>query len=94
MSVGILLLTHHGIGSALLSVATRLLGSLPLQVGAFELPFDADPATALPAASAALRKVDDGDGVLEYSQKIMSTPGTQDGLLWLNGLQFPGCLLY
>jgi len=26
----------------------------------------------------------DGDGVLEYSQKIMSTPGTQDGLLWVN----------
>jgi len=26
----------------------------------------------------------DGDGVLEYSQKIMSTPGTQDGLAWVN----------
>lgn len=26
----------------------------------------------------------DGNGVLEYSQKIMSTPGTQDGLLWVN----------
>jgi len=26
----------------------------------------------------------DGDGVLEYSQKIMSTPGIQDGLAWVN----------
>jgi len=26
----------------------------------------------------------DGDGVLEYSQKIVSTPGTQDALLWMN----------
>ena len=26
----------------------------------------------------------DGDGVMEYSQKIMSTPGTQDGLLWVS----------
>ncbi len=25
----------------------------------------------------------DGDGIFEYSQKIMSTPGTQDGLLWV-----------
>lgn len=74
MSVGILLLTHHGIGSALLSVATRLLGSLPLQVGAFEMPFDADPATALPAASAALREVDDGDGVLVLTDLYGASP--------------------
>jgi len=26
----------------------------------------------------------DDDGVMEYSQKIMSTPGTQDDLLWMN----------
>ncbi len=26
----------------------------------------------------------DGDGVMEYSQKIVSAPGTQDGLLWVN----------
>lgn len=25
----------------------------------------------------------DGDGVMEYSPKIMSTPGTRDGLLWV-----------
>ena len=42
MSVGILLITHEGIGHALLAVATRLLRKLPLQTAAFEVPFDGD----------------------------------------------------
>ena len=64
MSVGILLITHEGIGSALLAVATRLLRQLPLKTEAFEVPFDADPDELLPQASAALRRVDGGQGVL------------------------------
>ena len=64
MAVGILLITHPGIGSALVEVATRMLRALPLKTEAFELGFDADLDTALPQASAALRRVDGGDGVL------------------------------
>jgi mannose PTS system EIIA component len=64
MAVGILLITHPGIGSALVEVATRMLRALPLKTEAFELAFDADLDTALPQASAALRRVDGGDGVL------------------------------
>ena len=40
MTVGVLLITHEGIGSAMLSVATRLLRQLPLKTEAFEVPFD------------------------------------------------------
>ena len=47
-----------------MAAARRLLGQLPLATEAFELPWAADPDGALPAASAALRKVDAGDGVL------------------------------
>ena len=43
MSVGILLVTHPGIGSALVDVATRLLHKLPLACEAFAPPFDVDP---------------------------------------------------
>ncbi|MEP6635004.1 MAG: PTS fructose IIA subunit family protein, partial [Luteimonas sp.] len=43
MSVGILLVTHEGVGTALIAVAAKLLRSLPLKVEAFEVPFDADP---------------------------------------------------
>lgn len=64
MAVGILLITHEGIATPMLDVATRLLGKLPLPAASFELGFDLDPGQALPAASAALRRVDQGDGVL------------------------------
>src|SRR5690606_16391209 len=64
MSVGILLVSHEGVGQPLVAAARRLLGSLPLPTEAFELGWDADPDAALPAASAALRKVDGGEGVL------------------------------
>lgn len=74
MSVGILLVTHEGIGSTLLAVATRLLSTLPLITEAFEVPFDADPDAILPQASAALRRVDGGDGVLVLTDLYGATP--------------------
>lgn len=74
MAVGILLVTHIGIGSALASVASSLLRNLPLEVGAFEVPFDGDPETLLPQASAALRRVDSGAGVLVLTDLYGATP--------------------
>lgn len=74
MATGILLLTHEGIGSALLAVATRLLRQLPLAAEAFELPFDADLDAALPAASAAMRRVDSGDGVMLLTDLYGASP--------------------
>lgn len=74
MAVGILLVTHPGIGSALLAVASGLLRNLPLKVEAFEVPFDGDPEALLPEASAALRRVDGGFGVLVLSDLYGATP--------------------
>ena len=74
MAVGILLVTHPGIGPALIAVATRLLRQLPLKTEAFEISFDADPDALLPAASAALRRVDDGQGVLVLTDLYGATP--------------------
>jgi len=74
MTVGVLLITHEGIGSAMLSVATRLLRQLPLKTEAFEVPFDADPDELLPMASAALRRVDGGQGVLVLTDLYGATP--------------------
>ena len=74
MSVGILLVTHEGVGSALLAVATRLLRNLPLACEAFEVPFDADPEALLPLASAAMRRVDGGHGVLVLTDLYGATP--------------------
>jgi PTS system mannose-specific IIA component len=74
MAVGILLITHEGIGSTLLAAATRLLGRLPLRAEALEVPYDADSARLLPIASAALRRVDDGAGVLVLTDLYGATP--------------------
>jgi len=74
MAVGILLVTHPGVGTALLAVATRLLHQLPLKVEAFEVPFEGDPDALLPQASAMLRRVDGGDGVLVLTDLYGATP--------------------
>lgn len=74
MAVGVLLITHPGIGPSLLAVATALLRTLPLRAEAFEVPFDGDPESLLPRASAMLRRVDDGDGVLVLTDVYGATP--------------------
>lgn len=75
MAVGILLISHPGIGSALAAtVETMLRGNLPLRLTAFEVPFDADPDALLPQASAAMRRVDGGDGVLILSDLYGASP--------------------
>jgi PTS system ascorbate-specific IIA component len=74
MAVGILLITHEGIGNALIAVAGRLLRPLPLRTEALEVPFDGDPDALLPLASAALRRVDGGEGVLVLTDLYGATP--------------------
>ena len=74
MAVGILLITHEGVGAAMLALATRLLRRLPMVVEAFELPFDGDLDALLPQASAALRRVDGGHGVLVLTDLYGATP--------------------
>ncbi len=74
MTCGILLVTHPGVGTSLLDVATRLLRQLPLKTEAFEVPFDADMDALLPLASAALRRVDSGEGVLILTDLYGASP--------------------
>ncbi len=74
MTCGILLVTHPGVGSSLLEVSTRLLRHLPLKTEAFEVPFDADMDALLPLASAAMRRVDSGEGVLILTDLYGASP--------------------
>jgi PTS system ascorbate-specific IIA component len=74
MAVGILLVTHEGIGTALLAVARRLIDPLPLRVEVLEVPFDAAADAVLPLASAALRRADGGDGVLMMTDLYGASP--------------------
>ncbi|HEY9256050.1 MAG TPA: PTS fructose IIA subunit family protein [Stenotrophomonas sp.] len=81
MACGILLITHPGIGASLLQVATTLLRQLPLKTEAFEVPFDADLDALLPQASAALRRIDDGEGVLVMTDLYGASPSNLAGRL-------------
>lgn len=81
MTCGILLVTHPGVGTALIDVATRLLRQLPLKTEAFEVPFDADLDALLPLASAALRRVDGGEGVLILTDLYGASPANLAGQL-------------
>ena len=74
MAVGLLLITHPGIGEALLATASRLLGQSALRAEAFAVPYDADPTFLLPSASAALRRVDGGEGVLLMTDIYGASP--------------------
>ena len=74
MACGILLVTHPGIGAAMLSTASLLLRQLPLKAEAFDVPLDADLDTLLPLASAALRRVDGGEGVLVLTDLYGGSP--------------------
>jgi PTS system ascorbate-specific IIA component len=81
MTCGILLVTHPGVGTSLLDVATRQLRHLPLKSEAFEVPFDADLDVLLPLASAALRRVDSGQGVLILTDLYGASPSNLAGQL-------------
>lgn len=74
MAVGILLVTHPGVGASLREVALRLLGRLPLRVDLFEVGFDSDPESLLTEASRMLRTLDEGEGVLLLTDLFGASP--------------------
>lgn len=74
MSVGLLLVAHASGAAHYAALVERLLGRVPLRLEAFELPFDEAIDSALPRASAALRRADSGDGVLILTDVYGASP--------------------
>ena len=62
MSVGVLLLTHSGVGPGMLGAARGIVGPLPLKTAAVEAGFGEGPEQVLMRASAAMRELDTGAG--------------------------------
>lgn len=75
MSVGILLITHSGIGSALLNVVYGTFGQLPLEISKLSVSRDPDPDLLVREASTLVRKLDSGHGALVLTDMFGSTPG-------------------
>ena len=74
MSVGVLIITHEGIGSSVLEAATRMLGGCPLRAEALPVALEADAAALRTLADRRASALDDGDGVLVLTDLYGSTP--------------------
>lgn len=74
MKVGLLLVTHEGVGQALLANAERMLGGRPLATRVVEAEEDADLDALVAAAEAAREVLDTGAGVLVLTDLYGATP--------------------
>lgn len=74
MTVGVLLMTHPGIGRALRETARAVLGAPALTVELFEVPFSAALDDLLMGARGMLDRLDSGDGVLVLTDLYGASP--------------------
>ena len=74
MAVGILIITHQEIGDALLFTVSRLFNPLPLKVSTLSVRFDCDTANMHKKAEQLHKELDDGDGVIIFTDIFGSTP--------------------
>ena len=74
MTVGLLLITHNDIGSALLTTASRMLGGCPLEARTLAVTEDSEPDELRARAREMAEQIDQGEGVLVLTDLFGSTP--------------------
>ena len=74
MSVGILIISHDGIGPAILGTATLMLDDCPLQTKLLTTSRDSDPDQLTEDAIEQVETLDTGEGVLVLTDLYGSTP--------------------
>ncbi len=74
MSVGVLIISHDGIGPALLGTAVLMLNGCPLQTKLLTTSRDVDPDQLMEDAVEQITTLDTGDGVLILTDLYGSTP--------------------
>lgn len=74
MTVSVLIITHDGIGAALLGTATFMLNDCPLHTRLLTASRDCDPEELQADAMEEIRILDEGDGVLVLTDLYGSTP--------------------
>ncbi|MCG6966636.1 MAG: PTS fructose transporter subunit IIA [Chromatiaceae bacterium] len=97
MTVGILLVTHPGVGSAMLHIASRIVGKVTLPIKCLEVPPDAPVESACESARSMLKVLDRGGGVLVLTDIYGATPHNiardvacdREGTAVLSGLNLP-----
>jgi len=74
LSVGVLIISHDGIGPALLGTAVLMLDGCPLQTKLLTTSRDVDPDQLMEDAVEQITTLDTGDGVLILTDLYGSTP--------------------
>ncbi|HDK37771.1 MAG TPA: PTS sugar transporter subunit IIA [Thiolapillus brandeum] len=74
MSIGVLLVTHPGIGNALLNTACELIGSCPLRISCLDIPLQCNLEQLQQRVLEQARQLDDGSGVLILTDAFGATP--------------------
>jgi len=72
--VGILLLTHAPLGQAFIAAAAHVFRGLPERIEAIDVVADQNPAEVQALAAAAVRRLDEGNGVLVITDVMGGTP--------------------
>ena len=73
--IGVLIVTHGEIGTALLHSASQILGSPPPQVATLSVWRQDDPDDLVLRAQELVQGIDDGEGVLVLTDIFGATPG-------------------
>jgi PTS system ascorbate-specific IIA component len=97
MTVGVLLVTHPGVGSAMLHIASRIIGESTVPVKCLEVPPDAVLKPVCERARSMLKVLDRGAGVLVLTDMYGATPSNiaqevacgREGTTVLSGLNLP-----
>jgi PTS system ascorbate-specific IIA component len=83
--IGVLIVSHGEIGTALLASATQILGGPPKQVATLSVWRQDDPDDLVLRARELLDSIDAGDGVLILTDIFGATPGNVVSKLLRNG---------
>ena len=74
MSIGILIVSHPGVGQSLLDTAVAIIGSCPIPTRVLPVPMDNNQEHTIQQANKYIHELDQGDGVLILTDLYGATP--------------------
>lgn len=72
--IGILVVSHEPLGTALIHCTRHIFGRMPAQLAALDVIPDEDPEAALAGANELIARINDGSGVLVLTDIYGATP--------------------
>ncbi len=72
--IGVLVVSHEPLGTALIRCTRHIYGSLPPQLAALDVIPDEDPQLACTSARELLLRINDGSGVIVFTDLFGATP--------------------